>query len=83
MRIKVHIDGLCAVIAAGAGLLAGAAQAQWTNGLSTNADYFPIGVWLQRPEDAPLWLASGVNLYMGLWDGPTAGQLDTRHGFCP
>jgi hypothetical protein len=71
------MDRLCAVIAAAAGLASGAAGAQWTNGLSTHADYFPIGVWLQRPEDAPLWLAAGVNLYTGLWDGPTTNQLDT------
>jgi len=50
---------------------------QWTNGMSTNETYFPIGVWLQRPEDAALWRAAGVNLYSGLWQGPTAGQLDT------
>src|SRR5690349_657783 len=57
--------------------LADVAQAQWTNGLSSNADYFPIGVWLQRPADAALWQAAGVNLYSGLWQGPTTDQLDT------
>lgn len=53
------------------------AHAQWTNGLSTNQNYFPIGVWLQRPEDAVLWRNAGVNLYTGLWDGPTTNQLNT------
>ncbi len=55
----------------------GVMYGQWANGLSTNDNYFPIGVWLQRPEDAAQWLAAGVNLYSGLWKGPTANQLDT------
>jgi hypothetical protein len=37
--------------------------------------FFPIGVWLQQPRDAARYKAAGINLYIGLWKGPTAGQL--------
>ena len=36
---------------------------------------FPIGVWLQQPRDAAHYKAAGINLYVGLWQGPTARQL--------
>ena len=36
---------------------------------------FPIAVWLQSPENAPKFQAIGINLYVGLWEGPTADQL--------
>ena len=49
--------------------------AQWSNGPPTDIGYFPIGVWLQRPEDAALWKNAGVNLYIALWGGPTVEQL--------
>lgn len=38
---------------------------------------FPIGVWLQSPSNAPRFKAAGMNLYVGLWDGPTDQQLAT------
>ena len=44
--------------------------------MPTDEDYFPIGVWLQRPGDAIQWKAAGVNLYNGLWQGPTVSQLE-------
>ncbi len=48
---------------------------QWENGLSNNPDYFPIAVWLQNPRNAEKYKAIGVNLYIGLWQGPTEQQL--------
>ncbi len=36
---------------------------------------FPIGVWLQDPRNASRYRAAGVNLYIGLWRGPTEAQL--------
>jgi hypothetical protein len=77
MKAQWQARIVCAAMVVGNLALTGVAQGQWANGLSTNEDYFPIGVWLQRPEDASLWLAAGVNLYTGLWEGPTASQLDT------
>jgi hypothetical protein len=56
--------------------LAQSAYAQWKNGPSTNADYFPIAVWAQNPKNAARYKAAGINLYVGLWRGPTAEQLE-------
>ena len=44
-------------------------------GAPTSPDYFPIAVWLQSPHNAERYKAAGINLYVGLWDGPTAEQL--------
>ena len=38
-------------------------------------DVFPIGVWLQQPDHAQRYKDLGINLYVGLWKGPTAVQL--------
>jgi hypothetical protein len=40
-------------------------------------DVFPIAVWLQAPANAARYKAIGINLYVGLWDGPTEKQLAT------
>jgi len=49
--------------------------AKWKNGISVDDSYFPIAVWLQDPGNAAKYKAAGVNLYIGLWDGPTEDQL--------
>ena len=36
---------------------------------------FPIAVWLQSPANAGRYRAAGINLYVGLWKGPTEEQL--------
>ena len=41
------------------------------------SSYFPIGVWLQDPRNADRYKAAGINLYVGLWRGPTSSQLST------
>jgi len=51
--------------------------AQWENGPPTDPGFFPIGVWLQDPELAPQYQDAGMNMYVGLWQGPTEEQLDT------
>jgi hypothetical protein len=48
---------------------------QWKNGPSPDLNYFPIGVWLQSPGNAKRYQAAGINLYVGLWEGPTQAQL--------
>ncbi|MDZ7345903.1 MAG: hypothetical protein ONA69_03835, partial [candidate division KSB1 bacterium] len=52
--------------------------AQWPNGPSPASDFFPIAVWLQSPEagTAKTYKAVGINTFIGLWQGPTAGQLN-------
>lgn len=36
---------------------------------------FPIAVWLQSPANAARYRQAGINLYVGLWQGPTDRQL--------
>lgn len=50
--------------------------AGWLNGPSTDPNYFPIGVWLQDPAHSLRWHNAGVNMYVGLWTGPTVEQLE-------
>jgi hypothetical protein len=56
--------------------------AAWTNGPSSDADFLPIAVWLQSPANASRYKDAGVNLYVGLWKGPTEQQLAElrKHG---
>jgi hypothetical protein len=52
-----------------------AAGASASNGLPANPDYFPLAVWLQSPSHAEEYKALGINLFIGLWQGPTEAQL--------
>jgi hypothetical protein len=64
---------ICVVaLLAGTGAVAGQ---NYPNGIPGDADFFPIGVWLQSPARAPAYKAIGINTYVGLWDGPTERQL--------
>ncbi len=49
--------------------------AQWSRGPRGGTDFFPIAVWLQSPGNAGRYLAAGINLYLGLWQGPTEDHL--------
>jgi len=42
----------------------------------SDPNYFPIAVWLQDPKNAPRYKEIGVNLYVGLWKGPTKEQIE-------
>jgi hypothetical protein len=48
---------------------------RWSNGPSQDPDYFPIAVWLQDPKNAERYKQAGINVYVGLWKGPTEAQL--------
>lgn len=50
---------------------------RWKNGLPKSKRFFPIGVWLQSPGLVKRYQALGINVYVGLWDGPTPQQLAT------
>lgn len=41
----------------------------------TNPAFFPIAVWLQDPANATAYRDAGINVYVGLWEGPTDVQL--------
>jgi len=68
-----------AATAGGAESAAGATganrYARWENGPPKSKDYFPIAVWLQDPRNAARYKQAGINLYVGLWKGPTEKQL--------
>ncbi len=51
------------------------AFAKWKMGPAKSADFFPIAVWLQDPRNAERYKEVGINLYVGLWQGPTDAQL--------
>ncbi len=67
--------GLSALVAALAVHPAEPTAAAWPNGLPSTPDFFPIAVWLQPPARAAAYRAAGINLYVGLWRGPTEAQL--------
>lgn len=48
---------------------------KWQCGPSKDATFFPIAVWLQQPQNATRFQELGFNLFVGLWQGPTTGQL--------
>lgn len=48
---------------------------KWSNGLPRDPGFFPISVWLQDPATAAEYKSIGVNLFIGLWRGPTEDQL--------
>jgi hypothetical protein len=50
---------------------------KWPRGLPADPAFFPIAVWLQTPSNAMRYKAVGVNLFVGLWEGPTNEQLST------
>jgi hypothetical protein len=56
--------------------------AAWKHGPPAGADFFPVAVWLQSPANAARYKAAGINLYVGLWRGPTEAQLAElkKHG---
>src|SRR5438067_147390 len=49
--------------------------AAWKHGPPADPGYFPLAVWLQSPSMAARYRQAGINLYVGLWKGPTEEQL--------
>ncbi len=52
------------------------AAPRFANGLPRDESFFPIGVWLQAPANCRRYADLGINLYVGLWRGPTKEHLD-------
>ena len=44
-------------------------------GALADPSFFPLAVWLQSPANAEKYRAAGINVYVGLWRGPTDEQL--------
>lgn len=49
--------------------------ARWKHGPPADPHFFPIAVWLQNPARAEAYRRAGINVYVGLWRGPTEQQL--------
>jgi len=48
---------------------------RWKKGPSSDPGFFPVAVWLQNASRAEKYQKLGINLYIGLWKGPTEAQL--------
>src|SRR5262245_4888503 len=46
-----------------------------TTGPFADPNFFPVAVWLQSPANTAKYHDAGINLYVGLWKGPTDEQL--------
>jgi hypothetical protein len=77
-RVQAGAIGALIFVASGLHPCLGAvtAEASWKRGDWTNDAFFPIAVWLQAPANAERYKQAGINTYIGLWKGPTRGQLD-------
>ncbi len=75
MRVwRITLLALTLIVAAGE---AEAEDRSFSKGLPRTPDVFPVAVWLQAPSHAARYREIGINLYVGLWRGPTEEQLDT------
>jgi hypothetical protein len=45
------------------------------NGEPTDPNFFPIAVWLESPRNAARYKQAGINLFVGLYQGPTDDEL--------
>jgi hypothetical protein len=65
------------VVMAAAGGAAGKATSSQSEIRDSKSDtsFFLIAVWLQDPKNAAKYQAAGINMYVGLWEGPTEDQL--------
>jgi hypothetical protein len=50
-------------------------ESGWERGIPRDPSFFPLAVWLQSPRNAERYADAGINLYVGLWRGPTEEQL--------
>jgi hypothetical protein len=78
-RWRVDLAACCGFLAAALSVSAMdnpyAYYSQFSNGIPSDRNFFPIGVWLQSPPNATAYKNAGINLFIGLWDGPNQSQL--------
>jgi hypothetical protein len=76
MRALVHLLlAACVLVSTPAQDRQRTPATRFPNGLSSAPEFFALGVWLQSPDLADRYRALGINLYVGLWQGPTEAQL--------
>lgn len=52
-----------------AGAAGSSPYGSWSNGPSTDPNFFPIGVWLQSPQNIQEFKNIGINTFLGFWGG--------------
>jgi hypothetical protein len=85
MMIKKHQNfAVLALLLAAAVLVSGrtagaqtSPYSQWTYGPPANANFFPIGVWLQSPGNAKEYQNIGVNMFIGFYGDLDAASMTT------
>lgn len=75
-RLQIVVMTTVLVLAGGGDAIPQLPHPGFTNAPWPDPDFFPIGVWLQVPENAARYRAAGINTYVGLWQGPKPGQLE-------
>ena len=50
---------------------------RWPNAPVSAPDSWIVSVWMQNPVNAARFRDAGINLFVGLWNGPTDEQLAT------
>jgi len=73
--LKAVILMLAGWLVAAPALAAPRKAPHWTHGPPDDPAFFPIGVWVQRPDFAEAYRKAGFNVFVGLWHGPTEQQL--------
>jgi hypothetical protein len=66
---------LIGIVSASAALALGPAPRPASVLTGKDPSFFPIAVWLQSPSNASRYREIGINLYVGLWQGPTEEQI--------
>lgn len=74
IRNRVRLMALFLFVAV-LGFVIPARSSTISKSLLRNPNVFPIAVWLQQPGKAAEYKEIGVNLYVGLWKGPSEDQL--------
>jgi hypothetical protein len=76
MRLCIAITKYTSLLAA---LIFGCSAALpddiYQNGFPGENTFFPLGVWMQSPARATRYREMGINVFVGLWEGPTEAQL--------
>ncbi len=69
--LQTQLDSITARIG-GSGEMPRAAEYVYKN---PDPDFFPVGAWLQAPENAGAYKELGVNTFVGLWKGLNAEAI--------
>lgn len=74
-RLLAFLVAILAVMTTTGPVSAETKLSHFPESLLSRDDFFPLAVWLQDPGVAADYKTLGINLYVGLWQGPTSRQL--------